>query len=234
MNEAEMRGNALFDSIPEEARKRLGVTTSSHTSGEVLFREDEVPTWAHFPHRGCLVSLVRTTAEGTTVEVGVIGWEGFTTVQSLLLPRPGDAEAMIQISGALSRVPLDALRREMNEDAALRDLLLRYAGAFFGQVSQHATCNRVHSIEQRLAKWLLSCRDRTDRDTMDLTHEFLAHMLGTRRAGATVAIGALAADGLIEQGRGTITLRDREGLEERACECYAVVREMMLVTTKSV
>ena len=172
------------------------------------------------------MSLTRTTEEGTTVEVGIVGWEGVAAVQSLLLPQPTGCEAVVQISGGISRVGFDAIRGAMAESAAVRDLVLTFAGAFMAQVSQHATCNRVHTIEQRLAKWLLAVRDRTGTDELELTHDFLSHMLGVRRAGATIAAGALALDGLIQQNRGSVRIMDREGLKARACECYRVVRDV--------
>lgn len=123
-----------------------------------------------------------------------MGWEGVVAVQSLLLPQPSGCEAVVQISGGISRVGFDAIRGAMAENATVRELVLTFAGSFMAQVSQHATCNRVHTIEQRLAKWLLAVRDRIDTDELELTHEFLSHMLGVRRAGATIAARALALD----------------------------------------
>jgi CRP-like cAMP-binding protein len=218
--------NSLLDRFPEDVRRRLDAGVEHYRSHEVLYEGDQLPEWAHFPHFGMMVSLTRATEDGTTVEVGIIGWEGLTAVQTLLLPRPAGTTAVIQIAGDASRVSLKTLRTVMNENAAVRELLLAFAGSFMAQISQHATCNRVHTIEQRLAKWLLSARDRIDTDEMELTHDFLSHMLGTRRAGATVAAGALALDGLIEQHRGGVRITDREGLEARACECYRALQEI--------
>jgi CRP-like cAMP-binding protein len=219
------RGNALLERFPAEVRQRLDITHERHERHAVIFEADELPRWAHFPHHGMVISLTRSTEAGATVEVGVIGWEGFAAVQSLLLPKASGSDAVVQISGDASRVSLDALRAAVNDSAPVRELVLAFAGGFLGQVSQHATCNRAHTIEQRLAKWLLTVRDRIDTDEVELTHDFLAHMVGTRRSGATIAVGALALDGSIEQNRGRIKILDREGLEMRACECYRVVRE---------
>lgn len=218
--------NSLLDRFPEDVRRRLDAVAERYSSHEVLYEGDQLAEWVHFPHFGTMVSLTRTTEDGTTVEVGIIGWEGVTAVQALLLPRPAGITAVVQIAGDASRISLKTLRTVMNENATARELLLAFAGSFMAQVSQHATCNRVHTIEQRLAKWLLAARDRTASDDMDLTHDFLSHMLGTRRAGATVAAGALALDGLIEQRRGGLRITDREGLEARACECYRALHEI--------
>jgi CRP-like cAMP-binding protein len=220
--------NALLERFPADVRRQLDVTDQQYESHDVLIEGDELPRWVYFPYRGTVISLTRTTENGTTVEVGIVGWEGVAAVQCVLLPRPSGTDAVVQIAGGGGRVRLQTLRAAMNDSAETRELLLAFAGGFLAQVSQHATCNRVHTIEQRLAKWLLGVQDRIDTDEMGLTHDFLSHMLGTRRAGATVAIGALSLDGLIEQRRGGLCIIDREGLEERACECYGVVREMLL------
>jgi CRP-like cAMP-binding protein len=219
------RGNAMLGAFPADVRQSLGVTEQYHESNDVLFEADQLPEWADFPHHGTVISLTRTTADGTTVEVGVVGWEGVAAVQSLLLPQPSGTDAVAQVPGSASRVRLETLRAAMNDSAPVRELLLAFAGGFIAQVSQHATCNRVHTIEQRLAKWLLTVRDRIPTDEVNLTHDFLSQMLGTRRAGATVAVGALTLDGLIEHSRGRVRITDREGLEARACECYRIVRQ---------
>jgi CRP-like cAMP-binding protein len=221
------RGNALLGAFPAEVRRSLDVAEQYHKSHDVLFGADELPQWADFPHHGTVISLTRTTADGTTVEVGIVGWEGVAAVQSLLLPQRSGTDAVAQVAGGGSRVRLETLRAALNDSAPVRELLLAFAGGFIAQVSQHATCNRVHTIEQRLAKWLLTVRDRIDTDDVDLTHDFLAQMLGTRRAGATVAVGALTLDGFIEHSRRRVRIVDREGLEARACECYRIIVDAM-------
>jgi CRP-like cAMP-binding protein len=218
------RGNTLLDHFPAAVRQQLEIIDEHHDRDDVLIEADEMPRWAHFPHHGTVISLTRTTEGGATVEVGVIGWEGVATVQSLLLPQPPGSDGVVQISGRISRVPLDSVRAAMDNSAPVRAAVLAFAGGFLAQVSQHATCNRAHTIEQRLAKWLLTVRDRIMIDELELTHDFISHMLGIRRAGATVALGALALDGLVEQRRGSIRILDRDGLEARSCECYRIVR----------
>ena len=217
--------NRLLSAFPADILRSLEATDRQHVSHDVLITSEEHPEWAYFPHQGTVISLTRTTDNGTTVEVGIVGWEGFVSVQTLLTPSATGSNAVIQVPGATSRVRFDKVRDALNKSVRVRELLLASCGAFLAQVSQHAVCNRLHSVEQRLAKWLLGVRDRIDTDQIKLTHDFLAHMLGVRRSGVTVAIGALALDGSIAQGRSNITIRDREGLEARACECYGVMRD---------
>ncbi len=218
-------GNALLNAFPADVRTRLVVESKVHKGHEGLIRGDQRAEFVYFPHRGCVISLTRSIEGGSTVEVGIVGSEGLVDVQKLLAPDGAGADAVVQIAGCASRVRLLDLRQELNDNAAVRDLLLESCGAFLAQVSQHAVCNRMHSIEQRLAKWLLAVRDRIDSDEIGLTQDFLSQMLGTRRAGVTVAVGTFTLDGLVKHGRSSITIIDRAGLEESACECYLVIHD---------
>jgi CRP-like cAMP-binding protein len=132
---------------------------------------------------------------------------------------------MIQLPGEASRLRIKVLRAEFDRDERLRMLLLRYAQLLMGQIAQGSGCNRVHPIEGRCARWLLSTHDRVAGDEFPLTQDFMALMLGVRRAGVSVAQHALQQDGLISYTRGQVTILDRAGLEEIACECYAVIRQ---------
>jgi len=219
------RGNALLEAFPAEVRQQLDIHSENYKSHVQLVEGDSPPHYLYFPHHGTVISMTRTTETGATVEVGIIGSEGVAAVQALLAPKSVGSDGVVQIAGVASRIPLDQIRRALDENAVVRDHLLACTGAFLAQVSQHAVCNRLHTIEQRLAKWLLGVRDRIDSDQVDLTHDFLSHMLGIRRSGVTIAIGALALDGLLTHGRNSLTIRDREGLEARACECYCVIRD---------
>ena len=221
------RGNALLEAFPAKVRKKLEIIDEQHNGHPVLIEADAVPEWLYFPHRGTVVSLTRSSESGATVEVGIVGWEGMATLHALLSPRASGANAVVQITGATSRVRLREIRELQDRDSVVRECLNLFAGAFLTQVSQHALCNRLHSIEQRLAKWLLGVSDRIDSAEIGLTHEFLSHMIGIRRSGVTVAVGALALDGLITHSRNSITITDREGLEDRTCECYGVIGEAL-------
>ena len=130
-----------------------------------------------------------------------------------------------QITGEARRIAIEDFRKLFSQCAGLNRLLNRYSQFVFETVSQSAACNRLHVIEQRCARWLLMSHDRVGRDKFDLTQEFLAEMLGVRRPGVTVAMGALEKAGLITHGRGNITVVDRAGLEKASCECYATIRE---------
>jgi CRP-like cAMP-binding protein len=221
------RVNAMLGAFPAKVRQKLEIIDEQHKSDKVLIEADEVPEWLFFPHRGTVVSLTRSSETGATVEVGIVGWEGVATVHALLSPKASGANAVVQIAGPASRVRLRQIRELLDRDSAVRECLHLFAGAFLTQVSQHALCNRLHSIEERLAKWLLGVSDRIDSAEIGLTHDFLSHMIGIRRSGVTVAVGALALDGLIRHSRNSITITDREGLEDRTCECYAVIGEAM-------
>ena len=132
---------------------------------------------------------------------------------------------MIQLSGEAIRLKVRVLRTEFDRDDVLRSLLLRYSQLLMGQIAQGSACNRVHPIEARCARWLLSTHDRVSGDEFPLTQEFLAMMLGVRRAGVSVAQHKLQQDGLISYARGDITILDRKGLEAASCECYRVLQD---------
>lgn len=166
-------------------------------------------------------SVLTIMADGATIEVGMIGSEGMVGVAELLGGGLAQ-EVIVQIPGRALRMPSALCRHAFDESAAVRTVLLRFAGALLRLSSQTAACNRLHSIEQRCARWLLMAHDRVGTERMPMTHEFLASMLGVRRAGVTTAAGELQRSGLISYRQGEITIRDREGLETLACECYAV------------
>jgi CRP-like cAMP-binding protein len=170
-----------------------------------------------------MVSLVQPL-QGCMIEVGVTGKEGFFGVPVLLGADTSPLEAMVQIPGSALRIEASAFREEAGRSIALSGLLLRYAQALQIQVSLSAACNGRHPLPERLARWLLMARDRAPNDELPLGHEFLSMMLGVRRAGVTVALSTLKADGLIGNTYGRVTIIDRHGLEAASCECYRIVR----------
>ncbi len=169
-----------------------------------------------------MISIVAMMRDGAAVEVGIAGREGMLGVQAVLGDDISLNEAMVQIPGSALRLPAEVLRREAQTSVQLRGVLLRYVQAYLNSATQSAACNRAHLLEQRLARWLLTARDRAGADRLPLTHEFIAMMLGVRRAGVTVAAQSLQSAGLIHYAHGRITIADREGLEAAACECYEV------------
>ncbi len=173
---------------------------------------------------GGMVSFVQPMGNGAMIEVGVAGKEGFAGVPVLLGANSSPLEAMVQLPGSALRMNASAFRKEVGRRPALFGLLLRYVQALQVQVSLSVGCNSRHNLSERLARWLLMARDRMTSDRLPLSHEYLSMMLGVRRAGVTVGLGALRAARLIENGHGQITIVDRQGLEAACCECYRAVR----------
>lgn len=191
--------------------------------GAVLYHPEQPITHVYFPDRGT-VSLVSVFEGGGTIEVGMVGNEGMFGVCVFLGSLTTPLLAQVQLPGEGYRMRADVLKREFGRCGLLQDMLLRYTQAFITQVTQVAGCNRAHSLESRLAKWLLMCADRSQSSELALTHEFIADMLGIRRAGVTEAALGFKTAGLINYRRGHVTITDRAGLEAASCECYPVLR----------
>jgi CRP-like cAMP-binding protein len=191
---------------------------------EIVFRRGEPIRYIHFPH-DCVISLVTELEDGNSVEAMTVGCDGFVGLAAFHGVASSRLTGIGQISGRSRRIPVDEFRRLASECEELNRVLHRYSQYVFECVSQSAACNRMHVIEQRCARWLLMSEDRVGRNHFDLTQEFLAEMLGVRRPGVTVAMGALEKAGLISHGRGRIAVVDRPGLEKVSCECYRVIKE---------
>lgn len=218
-------GNRLLACLPHDTLDRLrpDLETVPIRVGEVLHRVGKTVEHVYFPHSG-MGSIVTLLRRGMNVEAATIGNEGLLGVAYVLGDALATEETMIQMPGEAARLRVQALRAEFNRDEVLRGWLLRYSQLLMGQIAQGSACNRMHAIEERCARWLLSTHDRVSGDEFPLTHEFLAMMLGVRRAGVSVAQHKLQQDGLIRYTRGDITILDRRGLESTACECYGVVK----------
>jgi CRP-like cAMP-binding protein len=191
--------------------------------GKVLYYPQDPITHVYFLNNGA-VSVVSTFADGGGVEVGVVGNEGMFGVNVVLGSIVTPHEALVQLPGDGFRMTADAIREEFKKGGQLQDLLLRYTQAFIIQIAQTAACNKAHPIGGRLARWLLMCHDRVMKDELELTHDFIAIMLGTRRAGVTEAAGKLQTEGVIKYRRGRIKILDHRALESLSCECYRVVK----------
>jgi CRP-like cAMP-binding protein len=193
-------------------------------SGEVIADAGNPFTRVYFPE-SAVISFVNRMADGGAVEVGTVGNEGMASVSSFLDGGASTSDTFVQIPGTIRCAPSAAIVDGVDSRPAIRRLLNRYTQAYLTQVAQTAACNRLHHIEARCARWLLMTHDRVGgADQFPLTQEFLAIMLGVRRAGVTVAAGALQDAGLIRYRRGGIRVLDRAGLEAAACECYGIVR----------
>ena len=180
--------------------------------------------FAYFPNRG-LISLVVVMKDGKTAEAGIVGNEGFTgTLAAVGLSR-SPLQAVVQITGDGFRVEVGALQNILECAPHLQLILSRYAAIRGMQVSQTAACNRLHDIEQRLARWLLMTQDRVNSASLLITHDFLATMLGTDRSTVSLAAGVLQKKKLIEYTRGAVKIVNRKKLEDSACECYTVIQQ---------
>lgn len=190
---------------------------------DVIYEAGAEIQYAHFPVSGC-VSLVHDAPDGI-VEVGTIGFEGMIGLPLLLHGSSATTRALVQVEGEAYRITAAALRRIIATSDSISRILLRFALAFFNQVAQSVACNRLHSLEERCARWLLITHDRVDGDEFRLTQEFLSFMLGVHRPAVTLAAGALQKAGFIHYSRGKITITDRAGLEGAACACYQASRD---------
>lgn len=189
-----------------------------------LYEPGQPLEFVHFPNTG-MVSLVIATEDGRTVEVGEVGREGFSGVQAAVGINKNQVREIVQIAGDGFRVKIGALKSVLQSAPGLERILTRYAVVQGMQFAQTAACNRLHNIEQRLARWLLITQDRVDSATLAITHDFLATMLGTDRPTVTLAAGILQDKQAIEYTRGEVLILSRTKLEESACECYGVIQQ---------
>lgn len=188
-----------------------------------LFASELPIRHVYFPETA-VISMVSRLKDGRTVEVGTAGFEGMAGLSVFLAQDTSTLDAFAQIAGAAHRMESSTFVRLAAESAPLHRMLLRYSQAFLTQVAQTAACNGTHLVTERCARWLLMMRDRVDSDEFPITHEFLAFMLGVRRAGVTVTLRDLQNAGLIAYTRGRISILDGIALEATSCECYRVVR----------
>jgi CRP-like cAMP-binding protein len=217
--------NSILSALPEAEYEHL-FAQLEHIEmplGAVLYHPAEDMQHVYFPNSGT-ISVLAMVRSGTSVEVGMVGNEGMFGIPVVLGTVTAPTEAVVQIPGEGLRVRADVLREEFKKGGILQDIILRYTQGFIIQITQTAVCNSLHSVNERLARWLLMCQDRALSNELPLTHEFIADMLAVRRAGVTVAAGNLQKQGLINYQRGHITILDREGLEGASCECYAEVK----------
>jgi len=219
-------GNGILLSLPDSEFQLIRPLLSfeylpSHTS---LHEPGDKLEFVHFPNRG-LVSIVVVTREGKTVEVGVVGNEGVTGTPALVGLTRYPHRAVVQIAGDGFRIRAEALRNLLPNCAYLQNVTNRHTVIQGMQAAQSAACNRLHGIEQRLARWLLMMHDRVDTGYLAITHDFLATMLGTDRPSVSLAAALLQRKGAIEYTRGAVKIVDRKVLEQSACECYPVIQQ---------
>lgn len=214
----------MLDFVPlsefRQIQPQLSVVTLRQ--GEFVYRAGELLRIVYFPI-SCVLSAIATMSDGSSVEVGNVGLEGIGGIQAALAVSRVPSEMLCQVAGQAIAMDAAAFTLAVETHAVFRTLALRYAQSLMNLVSQSVACNSLHMLSERAARWLLMTRDRVGKDEFNLTQEFLAYMLGSRRSSVTVAAGMLQQAGLIRYRRGAIRIVDPAGLEEAACECYRVI-----------
>lgn len=218
--------NHLLAALPadEFARLEPDLEPVSLSLGEVIYESGERLEHIYFPTT-VIISLLYIMENGSTAEIGMAGNDGLVGVALYMGGSTTPSRAVVQSAGNAYRLRSKALKSAFGLGGVFQNLLLRYTQALMTQISQTAVCNRLHSIDQQLCRWLLINHDLLQTNKLIMTHDLIANMLGVRREGVSIAAGQLQKKGLIKYARGTITMLDRQGLETAACECYQVVRD---------
>lgn len=219
------RRNHLLGALPQEewARWSGQLEFVPLHLGQVIYESGRPQSHVYFPTTA-IVSLLYVMEDGASAEIAVVGYEGVVGVALFMGGETTPSRAVVQSAGGCFRLRAATIKSEFNRYGVGMHLLLRYTQALLTQMAQTAVCNRHHLLEQQLCRWLLLSLDRIAGDKLVMTQELIANMLGVRREGVTEAALKLQKQGLIEYARGHITVIDRPGLEERSCECYAVVK----------
>jgi CRP-like cAMP-binding protein len=217
-------GNRLLDGLPADVRNALRpqLHVRRWQLRDSVCEPGQRIAQAIFP-TDATISIVAAMADGEAVEIGMVGREGMFPVGLLLGDDAPPQRAVVQAAGASLVIEIAELRRLLKKHPVFERRLLRYVQTMLNMAAQSVACNRLHPLAQRCARWLLMAHDRTRGDEIRYTHDLLALMLGVRRAGVTVAAQSLKANGLIDYRHGTISIRNRKGLETASCECYAVI-----------
>lgn len=218
------KSNCLLSQLPPKELTKIEsfLEPADLPLGMALYESGERLSHVYFPTTA-IISLLYETQAGETSEIGIAGNQGLIGVPAFLGGDKTIGRAVVQSSGYGLKMPAGKAKSEFTAGGAFQVLVLRYAQAFMTQISQSAVCNRLHSVSQRLCRWLLMMHDQVPGDRLAMTHDVMAHMLGVRREGVTIAAGQLQEKGMISYRRGAVTIRDRRALENAACECYHVV-----------
>jgi len=228
MNQAHGRAqiaNRILLSLPPATldRIRSNLEPVSLARGQVIAHIGQPLKHVYFINKG-IVSVIKRMHDGRSVEIGAIGIEGMTSAITLVGFEKTILEAVVQIPGSAFRMSREAAIQAMEDDKTFSQIIHDHARFALGQIAQTAACNRLHHLKERCCRWLLIAHDSALSDTFPLTHEFLATILGCQRAGLTVTLGLLRKAGLIKHKRGNITITNRSGLEDAACECYGAMQ----------
>ena len=220
------KANRILASLPQREYERLlpDLSLVALPQGKELWNAGDSIQHAYFILSG-MISLVSSTAGGASVEVAMIGREGLAGVSTILRFDTAPYQSVVQIPARALRIKVGVLTREFSRGEYLQTSLLRYTHALLMQLAQSASCNRFHTAEERLCRWLLTARDHAETDHLQLTHEFLAQMIGVPRTNVTMITGRIQKMGYVRCGRGTIHILDRRGLENFSCECYQLISD---------
>jgi CRP-like cAMP-binding protein len=217
--------NRLLSALPTEDRGLLAphFVPVDLEKGRLLYDPGDLVDQIYFPNEG-VISLMTLMENGAAIEAAIIGREGALGLMAAVAPRQSLTRAIVQAPGSAVRIAAGPLHEAWSRSATLRDLVDRHNEALFANAIQSVACNALHAVEARFSRWLLSCHDRIDSNTVNLTQEFLADMLGVQRTTVTAVAGSMQAKGLIRYRRGVVDILDRAGLEAMTCECYGAVR----------
>jgi CRP-like cAMP-binding protein len=218
------KSNCLLSHLPEKDLKRIEglLEPADLPIGTALYESGEKLTHVYFPTTA-IISLLYEGEAGESSEIALAGNQGMIGVATFLGGNNTIGRAVVQSAGYGVKMSAEKAKAEFKSGGAFQELMLRYAQAFMTQISQTAVCNRLHSVSQRLCRWLLMTHDQLPGDRLAMTHDGMAHMLGVRREGVTIAAGQLQDQGMISYSRGSVVIRDRKKLEKASCECYQVV-----------
>ncbi|SAL56389.1 Crp/FNR family transcriptional regulator [Caballeronia turbans] len=226
VDDARLDENHLLSVLPEAERVRLAphLVPVDMTLGQVVYESGDRQRFVYFPATS-IVSLLYVMEDGASAEIAIVGNEGLIGIALFMGGETTPSRAIVQSAGAAFRLDAQILKEEFIRGGPVQRLLLRYTQALITQMAQTAVCNRHHSIDQQLCRWLLLSMDRLPSNELKMTQELIANMLGVRRSGVTEAALKLQDAGLIRYGHGHIQVLDRPGLEKRVCECYRVVKQ---------
>lgn len=225
MNTPSMNENLLLGALPEEELARMApyLELVETNLGDTIYSPNEQMQHVYFPTTA-IISLLNMMEDGSSAEIAVVGQEGVLGISLFMGGETTLSWAVVQSAGYAYRLSSYRLKEEFFRAGPMQHLLLRYTQALLTQMAQTAICNRYHSVDQQLCRWLLLSLDRLPTNVLNMTQELIANMLGVRREGVSEAAGRLQKAGLISYKRGHITILDRQGLEDRVCECYQVVK----------
>jgi CRP-like cAMP-binding protein len=217
--------NRILAALPTDQYQRIlpHLEPFEFSHGHVIYEMEGTIDYVYFPE-GSMISLVTQMLDGKIIEVGLVGNDGMSGLAALFGQAKSAERAVVQIPNGGVRALTSVVQDEFQRAESLQDSLLKYANSLMRQVAQTAACNASHTVEERLSRWLLMCQDRIDSPQLNLTQEFIAEMLGTRRATVNVAAITLQSAELIKYNRGHITITDRTGLEGFSCECYEALK----------